>query len=61
VVIHAQNAYALTSGNAPVASRITELTEHAIRAWRRLAEMDEKKARTSHRHSSTAAHNTAAE
>jgi hypothetical protein len=44
VVIHAQNAYALTSGNASVASRITELTGHAIRAWRRLAEMDENKA-----------------
>jgi hypothetical protein len=27
-----------------VASRITELTEHAIRTWRRLAEMDENKA-----------------
>jgi hypothetical protein len=27
-----------------VASRITELTEHAIRTWRRLAEMGENRA-----------------
>jgi hypothetical protein len=39
-----QAAYALTSGNASVASGITELTEYAIRTWRRLAEMDENKA-----------------
>lgn len=44
-VVHAQNAYALASGDASTASRITELTGHAIRSWRRLAELDEHKAR----------------
>jgi hypothetical protein len=41
VVVHAQNAYALASGDASAASRITELTGHAIRSWRRLAHLDE--------------------
>ena len=44
VVVHAQNAYALASGDATTASkasRITELTGHAVRSWRRLAQLDE--------------------
>ncbi len=41
VVVHAQNAYALASGDASAASRITELTGHAVRSWRRLAQLDE--------------------
>ncbi|MGB8209522.1 MAG: hypothetical protein WCF69_18335, partial [Mycobacterium sp.] len=44
VVVHAQNAHALASGDATTASkasRITELTGHAIRSWRRLAHLDE--------------------
>jgi hypothetical protein len=41
VVVHAQNAYALASGDASTASRITELTGHAIRSWRRLAGLEE--------------------
>jgi hypothetical protein len=43
VVIHAQNALALASGNAAKARRITELTGQAIRAWRHLAGLDEAK------------------
>ena len=40
VVVHTQNAHALTSGDTPTASRITELTGHAIRCWRHLAGLD---------------------
>jgi hypothetical protein len=40
VVVHAQNTYALVSGDATRASRITELTGHAIRSWRDLAGLD---------------------
>lgn len=40
VVVHAQNAYALTSDHATTASRITELTDHAIRSWRQLADSE---------------------
>jgi hypothetical protein len=45
VVVHTQNAHALTSGDATTASRITELTGHAIRSWRHLAELGESAAR----------------
>ena len=45
VVAHAQNAHALASGDASTASRMTELTGHAIRAWRQLAELDERQVR----------------
>jgi len=45
VVVHAQNAYALASGDASAAIRVAELTGHAIRSWRRLAELDAQKAR----------------
>jgi len=41
VVVHAQNAYALASGDASTASRIAELTGHAIDWWRRLAGLEE--------------------
>jgi hypothetical protein len=41
VVVHAQNAYALASGDASTASRIAELTGHAIDSWRRLAGLEE--------------------
>jgi hypothetical protein len=37
VVVHAQNAHALASGDATTATRITELTAHAIASWRQLA------------------------
>jgi hypothetical protein len=40
VVVHAQNAYALASIDTAAASRITELTGHAIRSWRDLASLD---------------------
>jgi hypothetical protein len=40
VVVHAQNAHALASGDSSTASWITELTRHAIRSWRRLAGLD---------------------
>jgi hypothetical protein len=40
VIVHAQNAHALTSGDTPTATQITELTGHAIRAWRQLAGLD---------------------
>jgi hypothetical protein len=40
VVVHAQNAYALASIDTATASRITELTDHAIRSWRHLASLD---------------------
>lgn len=45
VVAHAQNSHALASGDASTASRMTELTAHAIRAWRQLAGLDEKQSR----------------
>ncbi|MGB7872530.1 MAG: hypothetical protein WBM01_30435 [Mycobacterium sp.] len=32
---------ALASGDASAASRITELTGHAVRSWRQLAHLDE--------------------
>ena len=37
VVAHAQNAHGLASGDATAASRMTQLTGHAIGAWRQLA------------------------
>jgi hypothetical protein len=37
VVAHAQNAHGLASGDATAASRMTQLTGHAIGAWRELA------------------------
>jgi hypothetical protein len=46
VVVHAQNAYGLTSGDAKTASRIIELTGHAIRSWRQLAGLQGTQART---------------
>jgi hypothetical protein len=45
VVVHAQNAHALASGDATTASRITELTGHAISSWRHLAGLRENAAR----------------
>jgi hypothetical protein len=47
VIVHAQNAYAVTSIDASTASRVTELTGHAIRSWRRLAGLEQDKARES--------------
>ncbi len=44
VVVHAQNAHALASGDASTADRIVELTGHAISSWRHLAGLDETKA-----------------
>jgi hypothetical protein len=41
VVVHAQNAYALASGDASTASRIAKFTGHAIDSWRRLAGLEE--------------------
>lgn len=43
VVVHAQNARALASGDTTTASRIVELTGHAISSWRHLAGLDETK------------------
>jgi hypothetical protein len=40
VIAHALNAHAAASEGAP-ASRIVELTRHAIRSWRDLAELDD--------------------
>lgn len=40
VVAHAENAYALASGDTSKASRITEFTGHAIGSWRHLAGLD---------------------
>jgi hypothetical protein len=40
VVVHAQNAHALASGEATTASRIIELTDHAISSWRQLAGLE---------------------
>jgi hypothetical protein len=37
VVVHAENAHALASGDVSTASRITEFTGHAISSWRDLA------------------------
>jgi hypothetical protein len=45
VLIHTLNAHAHGSGDASTASRITELTGHAIRSWRHLAGLDEQSAR----------------
>jgi hypothetical protein len=45
VVIHTLNAHALASGDTTTATRITELTGHAISSWRQLAALDEDKAR----------------
>jgi len=45
VVVHAQNAYALAYGDASAASRVAELTGHAIRSWRHLGGLQEDKAR----------------
>jgi len=45
VVIHTQNAHALASGDTATATRITELTGHAISSWRRLAALGEDKVR----------------
>lgn len=44
VVVHAQNARALASGDTTTASRITELTGHAISSWRQIAGREETKA-----------------
>jgi hypothetical protein len=38
-------SHGLASGDATVASRMTELTGHVIRAWRRLAGLDEQQVR----------------
>jgi hypothetical protein len=40
VVGPAQNAHALASGDVTRASRVVELTSHAIRSWRHLAGLD---------------------
>jgi hypothetical protein len=45
VVVHAQNAHAVASGETTTASRITELTGQAISSWRQLAGLDENTAR----------------
>jgi hypothetical protein len=45
VVAHAQNAHGLASGDATTARRMTELTGHAIRAWRQLAGLAQDTAR----------------
>jgi hypothetical protein len=37
VVVHAQNAHGLASGDTTTVSRMIELTGHAIRSWRQLA------------------------
>jgi hypothetical protein len=41
VMIHTLNAHALASGDTTTATRITEVTGHAIRSWRQLAKLDE--------------------
>ncbi len=43
VVVHAQNAHALASGDTTTADRITELTGHAISSWRELAGLQDDK------------------
>jgi hypothetical protein len=45
VMIHTLNAHALASGDSTTATRITEVTGHAIRSWRHLAGVDEQSAR----------------
>ncbi len=40
VITHAENAHGLASGAATTASRVVELTGHAIRSWRHLASLD---------------------
>jgi hypothetical protein len=45
VMIHTLNAHALASGDTTTATRITEVTGHAIRSWRHLAGLDEQSAR----------------
>jgi hypothetical protein len=45
VVVHVQNAHAVTSGDETTADRITELTGHAISSWRQLAGLGEDKTR----------------
>jgi hypothetical protein len=45
LVVHAQNAHGLASGDATTASRIIELTGHAIHSWRHLAGLDRDTAR----------------
>jgi hypothetical protein len=45
VVVHAQNAHAVASGDTTTASRITEFTGHAISSWRHLAGLGEDKVR----------------
>jgi hypothetical protein len=45
VVIHTLNAHASASEDTTTATRITELTGHAIRSWRHLAGLDEQSAR----------------
>jgi hypothetical protein len=47
VVVDAQKVYAVASGDARTASRITELTGHAISSWRRLAGLEQDEARKS--------------
>ena len=44
VVIHTLNAHALASGDTTTATRITELTGHAIGSWRHLAGLNEQSA-----------------
>jgi len=44
VIAHAENAHAWASGTTSTASRITEFTGHAIRSWRRLAELEQRPA-----------------
>jgi hypothetical protein len=39
VITHAENAHGLASGAATTASRMVELTGHAIRSWRHLASL----------------------
>jgi hypothetical protein len=45
VVVHAQNAHAVASGETTTASRITEFTGHAISSWRHLAGLEQNQAR----------------
>jgi hypothetical protein len=54
VVAHTQNAYALASGDATLASRMADLTGHAIRAWRQLAGLDPRSVRGQFQHMDSA-------
>ena len=45
VVVHAQNAHGLPSGDTATVSRMIELTGHAIRSWRQLAGLAQDTAR----------------